>query len=194
MVCTKETRLCNWGKIAPLKPCCIEHLKELLFYTDRLFKEHNVPYWIDYGTLLGMYREKDIIAYDDDVDCSIDLKYTDNITSLASQIENDGYVLDSSNKDVVQRIFLSEVNKLHIDIFTFRSTGKVMESQYKPTYDFLIENIKPMGTIQCWGREFPAPNDIPLFLAMRYGEDYMIPRPNYKGPMRRETHNNKNLI
>jgi phosphorylcholine metabolism protein LicD len=194
MGCTKDTKLCNWGKIASLKPCCIDHLKELLLYTDRLFKEHEIPFWLDYGTLLGLYRDKGIIVYDDDVDCSIDIKYTDRITQFAQQVENDGYVLDSSNKDVVQRIFYSETNKLHIDIFTFKLNNNVMDSQYKPMYDFLVEYIEPMGTIECWGRELPAPNDIPRFLTMRYGEDYMTPRKQYKGPVRREAHDAKHLI
>ncbi len=194
MACTKDTKLCNWGKQSPLNPCCIDHLKEILIYIDRLFKEHSIIYWIDFGTLLGMYREKNIITHDYDADCSTNIIYSDKIASLSQQVSNDGYVLDSSNGNVVHRIFYSDMNKLHVDIFMFKQRKKVMECQYKPAFDFLNKHIDPLGEIECWGHVFAAPNDVPGFLEMRYGEDYMTPRVNYYGPVRRGAHDGTNMI
>lgn len=194
MGCTKETRMCTWGKIAPLESCCIEHLKALAQYTHNLFQEYAIPYWIDFGSLLGMYREKGIIVHDTDVDLGVEVKYNNKISSLAARIEADGYLLDSSNSEFVQRIYVSKKNQLHLDIFLYQKNGHILESRFKAAHDFLYEYIAPLGKIECWGHEFFAPNDITRFLAMRYGPDYMTPRKHYKGPVRRETHDGEDLI
>jgi len=45
-------------------------LKLLNDITD-ILDEHNVKYWLDFGTLLGVVRENRILPWDDDIDISI---------------------------------------------------------------------------------------------------------------------------
>ena len=57
----------------------------LLKRTVTMLNELNIPYVIDYGTLLGAYREKGYIQGDDDVDVSV--PYTHTLT--LSNLDND---------------------------------------------------------------------------------------------------------
>ena len=50
-----------------------KNLREMLINIVNIFNKHNIYYWIDFGTLLGIYREKDIILGDNDIDiCKLD--------------------------------------------------------------------------------------------------------------------------
>lgn len=47
------------------------HGAEALDRLHRLMQKHNVPYYCDYGTLIGFVRDKGFIKHDDDIDISI---------------------------------------------------------------------------------------------------------------------------
>ncbi len=52
------------GQIRDIQLANLEMLKEL----DFVCKQHNLKYWLDYGTLLGAVRHKGFIPWDDDID------------------------------------------------------------------------------------------------------------------------------
>ncbi len=59
-------------KLRKLSPEEVKKIQlEILDYVDYFCKQHNINYWLDYGTLLGAVRHKGYIPWDDDIDISM---------------------------------------------------------------------------------------------------------------------------
>ncbi|MCK4904576.1 MAG: LicD family protein, partial [Candidatus Marinimicrobia bacterium] len=41
-------------------------MKKMLLFTIDQLQKHNIPYWLEAGTLLGIYRDGDLISWDYD--------------------------------------------------------------------------------------------------------------------------------
>ena len=63
---------------------------DILVVVDEICEKHNIPYWIDYGSLLGAVRHGGFIPWDDDLDISLlrhDFKRLSKI--LKKELPND---------------------------------------------------------------------------------------------------------
>ena len=58
---------------------------ELLKYFDKICRENNVQYWLDFGTLLGAVRHKGFIPWDDDIDISMIKKDINRIMPILKE-------------------------------------------------------------------------------------------------------------
>lgn len=79
----------------------ITALKDLLLI-KKVLDQHKIPFFIEYGTLLGAYREKDFIDDDDDIDIGIIEKIDYKTRKIAGWML---YDLGFHPDDIVFRVF-----------------------------------------------------------------------------------------
>ncbi len=165
---------------------------EALFQADKAFKKLGVTYWLDFGTLLGAYRNKDFIPYDLDLDFGMFLNdYTPKIEKIFTEMgfkKKKEFLIEDGKYGREESYSFKGVN---VDIFFFTSLNK----KYAYYHDFVYitkgdENIlvpreitlplERIGEIEFKGRIFPAPFPLEKHLASRYGNNFMIEDRNWK--------------
>jgi hypothetical protein len=98
----------------------IEKLEPIL----ALLREHHIPFWADSGTLLGLYRNKQLIDWDSDIDFGAWDDSVETIHKLEPQIRKLGYSVKTRyyHKQVYGFTFESyrhkELLPIHIHIYT----------------------------------------------------------------------------
>jgi histidinol-phosphate aminotransferase len=94
-----------------------------------------LTYWLDGGTLLGIYRNNGIISYDDDIDIGINEHDINLLLELKNNFEKEGLRLKLNRTKCYYQIdFISDIiddnltNDLHIDIFPFKNENGILKN------------------------------------------------------------------
>nr|WP_308757867.1 LicD family protein [uncultured Bacteroides sp.] len=171
--------------------------KELLFLIDSVLTCNGYVYWLNFGTLLGAYRDHDFISYDNDLD--IGMWYEKDYYKIINLFEKNGIKL-------VQLVNFSDPNcceprfvykGVYVDInFYIHEDGNIVTYDYnfikgitynvqsgKTEFPVLVEKvINPyfaIGKIKFLNFDFPVPVDTCEYLKANYGESFMTPIVNF---------------
>lgn len=79
---------------------CKKLMIEVLKYIDNICKKNDIEYWLEFGTLLGAYRHKGFIPWDDDIDIAMTRKnYEKFIECMKKEEDSKFYLLHKDTKE-----------------------------------------------------------------------------------------------
>lgn len=101
---------------------------DMLIEIDKICRKHDIPYWIDYGTLLGAVRHRGFIPWDDDMDISVCEKDYKHLREVLIAELPDKYAFQDTSTDK----------------YAFFTYGRVRDKKSYCYYPFFIK-LKEQG-------------------------------------------------
>jgi hypothetical protein len=146
--------------------------------------QHDIPHWLEYGSLLGAARNGQLIPWDEDVDFGIRNEDRPRVVDVLRRAKWGHY--DAKFDTVASvRINVSRSNLLHVDLFDFVQDGAELTSRWPvdvvwPGWimpkSFPARFVDRLEPIMLEGHMFPAPQPVDEFLRdYRYGPAYLTP-------------------
>jgi hypothetical protein len=157
-------------------------LRRILKDTAEVLQQHGVSYWADFGTLLGLVRDADIIAGDKDVDlCVLDGERA-RVMGAFADFQSRGYYLTGKGGAArnLMRVF-DERTPFYADIYPYLADGDTLKSMVNPRDDVPANLVKDTTVLVFQGTEVRVPSGEDALLVYRYGASYRTPRRNDKG-------------
>ncbi|DAZ96895.1 TPA: hypothetical protein N0F65_008856 [Lagenidium giganteum] len=181
-----------------------EILIDLVYNVSAVFTEHNITNFLDSGTLLGSFRHKSIVPFDQDADMGIDQKGFEYIQKTPIQFPPEYYmqVWGSSVhpegtrfKQLPVRVIHRE-SALYVDVFVYldydeegkKITGPMPSGCFincrkcpklpdEDAWEFKVpyDWIYPLQDCPFEDKTMKCPRKIPEYLEYMFGEDYMTP-------------------
>lgn len=175
-------------------PLLHKHLYLLLEEFHKIMLKYDVPYFLDSGSLLGCYRNGEIIKHDDDIDvCLFEEDFSKlrkiNYVNPTYELQVNIYdtIYDYKNMVSAQFIDTTPGSRAKIDIFSLkkiddtdryftsfihigkdsRAGAEARRMYYRKAEVFPLIN-KPFGPMQ---QLYPVPRDTELLLKRLYGTD-----------------------
>jgi len=170
---------------------------ELFQRFTQIMNDNNVIFWLEFGTLLGFYRENDFIKHDFDLDIGV---YRDDADKIRKILTENGFKLvrDFNAKDGGKE---ESYKYLHttIDLFYFRIDEQNPSVQYcnmfkSPVFPIKKKHLNKNLNMTVKRKEVPnngfertvfkgcdvyIPKKANEHLTAHYGKNFMIPDPNF---------------
>lgn len=167
-----------------IKEQAIQNLKDI----KAILNELGIIFWLDFGTLLGAYRDKDFCEGDeDDVDLGLWYKNKSKLNDIIKRAEDKGFsVLHNWKNEVTlgrgdSRVDLFFYHRNGEEAYTNLYTIKDEVANYVVVPANLIENYQ---TINFFKEEFLVPSPVEEYLKVKYGD--------WKTPISREVYRPSN--
>ena len=165
------------------KPEVVNSVEYLKFLTT-ILDEKEIPYWLECGTLLGAYREGNILPHDYDVDIGILDDYAEPVKLIIGKWTEHKWVekLPKCKDGIIYQLtFPGYQPSYRLDIYFFKRVGRRIQSNFFSTENqaklqINATHIDALQTIKLGNHVFKCPNNIEQFLKVRYGKNYMIPQ------------------
>ena len=154
------------------KDKCFEIMSEI----DNICKKNGVKYYFSEGTALGLYRDGDLIDWDDDIDiCMESSEHNKFVEKCLPELISKGYYL--LNHHFLYSLnynFLSLLKDGHLIDFENIKKGKKCTSKWGKLCDELLPHIQKFTYKEWRGRKFPIPEE--SYYVYLYGKDWKIPK------------------
>ncbi len=141
--CTRDTVRCRedfhsahygyhiLGEDTPV--CCLTKVAEILFWLADVFDEHDIPYFILWGTHLGAIRHQGFIPWDMDADIGVEASLEGDMWRIITgSCGERGYSVAKDDQYTI-RVAYSEANFQHVDIELWKEHEEIEDSIYTCT-------------------------------------------------------------
>jgi hypothetical protein len=150
-----------------------------LYYLMEMLEQNGVRAWIDFGTLLGAYREKNLISHDRDIDIGVLSEDVAAVEKVLSTLKAEKKILNLSgglweHNSIYQFGFSPQL--LKIDIYVYATAGTRVSTVHFKGFSFHRFYIDELDKIQLGKFSFNCPRHLPQYLSLKYGSDYMTPQ------------------
>ncbi len=173
--------------------CRKDNIDLLEFITGGMHSR-GIEYWLDFGGLLGVVREGDMIDGDDDMDICATMSEFEKTMEYFDEINDDPQGLYQVEKSTKYRVCGNyggmslvlyhirsrspENNVALLDLFFFEEDGEGgLRSMWTHEDDTFVDTIFPVQRtyVNTWGFSLNVPNKPTARLIEKYGEDFMTP-------------------
>jgi len=172
---------------------------DLLLMLSENLKSHNVPHYIDAGTLLGVYRDNALIPWDDDLDFSVNANYLTHSINIIEQLLPK--MLEITGVNWILHKYINQQNYGAVPIGAIRALKLLPDddSGAFPGIDFFVKYIQGEHMDYCLasrgfrmpsshfsdmqshtfaGGDVSLPNHVEAYLEGHYG-DWRTPQENW---------------
>lgn len=172
----------------------IDKAPELVRNIINVFNAEGIPYWLEFGTLLGAYRDKTIIKGDFDLDFGA---YQKDVANIYMALSKAGFKLvrefhEIGRNGIEQSYYDGNIT---FDIFYFseEDTNSLSCFAFTPIPNRSVPNKTTYGKVSSWtfkkfdlvkydflGSEVYIPANTEEHIEEIYGKQWRIPDPNFK--------------
>lgn len=165
--------------------------QELLKTFKGALDEQGIFFWLEFGTLLGAYREHDFISHDCDLD--VGTYYGEQERIKEALIRNGfslkrEFIVDAPGYKGLEQTY--SFKRVSIDIFYFkREATKLYCNSFIPNVNLsepdlaMVKEItvpdNGFAAMEFKGMSFNVPSPTEVYLKAHYGENFMIPNPKF---------------
>ena len=161
--------------------------------------QREIPFWLDYGTLLGYRRENDFIGHDNDLDFGA---FIEDAARIKEALTLSGFKLvryyNTLDSEFIEHSYVFSESQMTLDVFFYKqykenilvgtcfapkdnrlNVGKHLFQQI-PFRTLLVKTpFAGLTRINFKGADVYVPSNIDEYLAANYGPTFMIPNPNF---------------
>lgn len=169
------------------------HRDSLFKKIINVFKEEDLKCWVEFGTLLGIYRDHGFIPGDDDFDFGA---FIDDAERIKRAMLDRGFTLlkdyEAENDPSIKEMTFKSAEGITFDVFFFTKAEnsyscyifaltdvniREKTKRYKvKQYDFPVFGLE---TIDFMGEKVYIPSPVTSHLEYSYGKSFMIPDPHF---------------
>ncbi len=146
--------------------------QENLIIANEILTENKTSPFLLYGTLLGVFRDKQLIEGDNDIDIGCNFRsFIANKENIISNFNLKGFFLAKENKSLVTFVRKNE----HIDLYLFRKIP-ILGSFFSMNFYIPQRYLSNLKEIIFCDKKFLIPQHTELFLKYCYGNDWRTPK------------------
>lgn len=134
------------GRLKKVQDKEIELLKQL----TNVFNSRNLAYWLDFGSLLGLYRHNGFIPWDDDIDlCMTRTDLQRILPVIKDMLSNTNWIVREVSKDNHFQVRIHDkkaeyigIDIFHVDMADNVTDTKALNDKIQAAYKRLARQVK----------------------------------------------------